>query len=99
MTPNKILQRLIVFYDNTELALWALLLAFLICFFVFVVPKLPEIQARMEGIRAEEIAAEDAYYCEKLQPPAGSQKYNQCLLDLDEFRLKVEKRIAAENDF
>jgi hypothetical protein len=30
---------------------------------------------------------------------AATQKYEQCLLTLGEFRLKVEKRIAAEQDF
>ncbi len=99
MTPNKILETLIVVYHDIELALWALLLTSLIFFLVFVVPKLPEIRARMEGIRAEEITAENAFYCEKLQLQRGTQKYNQCLLILGEFRLKVEKRIAAENDF
>jgi hypothetical protein len=30
---------------------------------------------------------------------AATQKYEQCLLTFGEFRLKVEKRIAAEQDF
>ena len=99
MTPNKILGKLRGIYHDIELALWSLLMTSLIFFLVFVVPKLPEIRARMEGIRAEEITAENADYCEKLQLPAGTQKYDRCLLILGEFRLKVEKRIAAENDF
>ena len=85
--------------DNAEVALWALLLTSVIFFFAFVVPKLPEISAQNVRIRAEEIATENAYYCEKLGMKAGTQKHSQCLLDLGEFRLKVEKRITDESFF
>ena len=47
-------------------------------------------------IRAQEIAAEYAYYCEKFGFSPRAPKYEQCFLDLEEFRLKVEKRIADE---
>jgi hypothetical protein len=82
-----------------EIALWAPLLSGTICFFAFMVPKLPQIWARAETIRVQEIAAENAYYCKKLAMTTATQKYEQCLLILGEFRLKVEKRIAADQDF
>jgi hypothetical protein len=86
-------------YDNVEIASWAMLLAFVIYFIAFVIPKAPEIQARGERIRAQEIAAEDSSFCEKLGLKQGTDKYNQCLLDVGAFRLKVEKRIEDENEF
>jgi hypothetical protein len=85
-------------YDSVEIALWAMLLAFVMYFVAFIVPKVPEIQARGERIRAEEIAEENASFCEKLGTKRGTEKYNQCLLDVGAFRLKVEKRITDEDE-
>lgn len=75
-----------------------MLLAFVMYFVAFIVPKVPEIQAREERVRTEEIAAENASFCEKLGTKRGTEKYNQCLLDVEAFRLKVEKRITDENE-
>ncbi len=86
-------------YHNVEAALWTLLIIFLIYFFTFVVPKLPEVWARNERIRVQEIAAENDSYCAKLGMERGTEKYNQCLLVLSEFRSKVEKRIDDEQVF
>jgi hypothetical protein len=99
MNLHKILEPVSRIYDQVEIALWALLLSGTICFFAFMVPKLPQIWARAETIRAQEIAAENSRFCEKLGMMAATQKYEQCLLTLGEFRLKVEKRIATEQDF
>ena len=99
MHPNKIWELISRIYDEVEITLWALLVFGAISFFAFTVPKLPQIWARAETIRSQEIAAENARYCEKLGMTAATQKYEQCLLTLGEFRLKVEKRIAAEQDF
>jgi hypothetical protein len=83
-------------YDNIEIAMWAMLLAFVIYFITFVLPKLPEIQAQRTRVRVEEIGAENASLCEKLSIKRGTDKYNQCLLDVGEFRSKVEKRANDE---
>jgi len=79
-----------------ETGLLALLTAFLIFFSAFVVPELPAMGARAQRVRAQQIAAENAYYCERLGMKAGTPKYNQCLLDLGEFRQKIENRFADE---
>jgi len=86
-------------YNNVEIALWAMLLAVVIYFIAFIIPKIPEIHARSERIRVEEIAAENASFCEKLNLKRGTDKYNQCLLDLGQFRLNVENRIENESEF
>jgi hypothetical protein len=54
---------------------------------------------RAQIIRIQQIAAEHAYYCEKLEMKAGTPKHNQCLLYLGEFRQKVGNRFADENQF
>ncbi len=86
-------------YDNVEAALWTLLIIFLIYFFVFVVPKLPDLWARNEAIRVLEIASENGSYCARLGVDRSAEKYNQCLLVLGEFRSKIEKRIITAEDF
>ena len=86
-------------YDNVEVALWATLLAFVIYFIGFINPKMPEIRAQNERVRVQEIAAENALYCEKLGMKVGTERHNQCLLDLGEFRLKVEQRIYDQSVF
>jgi hypothetical protein len=86
-------------YDNLEAALWATLLAFVIYFTVFIIPKMSEIRAQNERARVQEIAAETALYCEKFGINVGTQKYNQCLLELGEFRMKVETRIYDQSVF
>jgi len=99
MGQNKIRKLFSRAYEQAEIALWSLGLSAIICFAAFAVPQLPEIWARAERIRAQEIAAEHAYFCEKTGTKADSQKYSQCLLVLGSFRLVVEKRIADEEDF
>ena len=71
-------------YDNVEAALWAALLAFVIYFI---------------NARVQEIAAENALYCEKFGMKVGTEKHKQCLLDLGEFRTKVEKRVYDQSVF
>ena len=43
------------------------------------------------------ISAENELYCEKLGMKLGTEKHNQCLLDLGEFRMHVEKRLRDES--
>jgi hypothetical protein len=43
--------------------------------------------------------AEDVSYCEKFGMKVGTEKHNQCLLDLGEFRMKVEKRMSEDREF
>ena len=99
MNSNRIWELVSRIYDNVETALWATLLAFVIYFVVFEVPNLPAYWAGVERVRAQEIAAENSHYCDMIGLKAGTQKHEQCVLYLGEFRLKVEKRIADENEF
>jgi hypothetical protein len=91
--------RIVWIYDNVYLAGWSLALSGLICFIIFAVPKLPQARARAELLRAQEISAETKYYCEKWGMPEGTYAHIMCALDLQEFRAKIEKRMADDMDF
>jgi hypothetical protein len=93
MKSSRFPETVLLTYNHIEIALWAALLAFVIYFLTFVIPKLPETQAQAQRIRAEEIAAENATLCEKLNVKRGTAQHNQCLLDVGQFRWKVEKRV------
>ncbi|HET7850524.1 MAG TPA: hypothetical protein VFL51_15830 [Pseudolabrys sp.] len=86
-------------YDTVETALWAALFAFILYFAAFVGPRLPEIRAQMEQSRAEEIAAEHRVFCRRWLPVADEHTLMRCMGDLQEFRARVEQRMADENPF
>lgn len=88
-----------VLYDNVEIGLWAVLLAFVVFMAAFVIPALPTIRAQYQRIRAQQIAEENSLYCKKLKKKVGTPAYDECLLVLGDFRLKVEHRIYNESDF
>jgi hypothetical protein len=98
MKSNKILELFSHVYDNVHAALWAILLAFVIYLGLFVIPMLPSIREQYQRVRAQEIADENALYCNKLNMKVRTQAYKECLLVLGDFRLKVEQRIFSEND-
>lgn len=86
-------------YDAVHMVLWASLVAFVSWFVVFVLPKLPDTRARTEMARDHEIAAEVDLYCGKLGMGQKTPMYQQCISYLQEYRAKVEQRIADENVF
>ena len=86
-------------YGEVNLALWAVLTAFVICFAVFVAPKLPEIQATAERLRLHDIGEENETFCTKWRMGVGTPMHNQCLEDVQEFRAGIENRLANEFDF
>lgn len=79
-------------YDEVHLALWAILMAGLIYFAVFVAPKLPEFQAAAERLRLHDIANENEAYCAKWGMGAGTPVHNECLEDLQELRAHIERQ-------
>jgi hypothetical protein len=79
--------------NNVKIAVCAALFAFAMYFIAFIMPTLPAVSAQNQIIRLKEIASENASFCEKLGMKLGTEKYNQCLLDVGAFRLKVETRV------
>ena len=98
MKSNKVRELIGRVYGNVHAALWATLLAFVIYLGIFVIPILPSIQEQYQRVRAQEISDENALYCKKLNVKVGTAAFNECLLVLGDFRLKVEQRISSEND-
>jgi hypothetical protein len=86
-------------YDTVHLALWALLVAFVVFFLAFIAPRLPEAAARAERIRIQEITQENEGYCAKWQMGLGTKMHDQCISDLQELRAKVQNRFADQLDF
>ena len=83
-------------HRNVELALCAALFAFVIFLTVFVFPKWPEIHAQSARIRAQEISDENVGLCDKLNINRGTDRHDKCLLDVGQFRWKVERRAYDE---
>jgi hypothetical protein len=97
MNANKVHSSVGKIYDYVNIALWATLTAFILYFAAFVAPNVPEARAQAERLRIQEIASEYNHYCQKWGMPTGTPSNPQCVLDLQAFRAKVEKRIADEN--
>jgi len=100
MISRRAWARIHAIYDNVHAALWALLCAFVVWTVVVVVPKLPAAREKFERVRAQEIAVENKFYCEKWGMPVGTHTHTLCTLDLQQLRAKIAKRMADEwNEF
>lgn len=86
-------------YDTVHMALWSVLIAAVIFVCTFTLPNLPRLQAQAEMQRAQEIAAENRYYCEKWGFPAETHRYAVCTLDLQELRAKMDQRVSDDTIF
>jgi len=86
-------------YDYVHLALWAALAAFVLFFLAFIAPRLPEAVARAERLRIQEISQENEDYCAKWQMGLRTKMHDQCILDLQELRWKIQNRFADNLDF
>ncbi len=53
----------------------------------------------MQAKRILEIAAENRSYCEKWGFAPGSPMHAACILDLEEFRAKIDQRTALDEIF
>src|SRR5215467_10737239 len=85
-------------YDHVHLALWATLAA-VVVFLAFVAPRIPEVAARAEALRIQEISQENEGYCAKWQMGLGTKMHDQCISDLQELRWKAQNRFADRLDF
>ena len=86
-------------YDEVHLALWGLLIAFVIYFAVFVAPNLPELDAAAERLRLHAIADENEAYCAKWRMGPGTATHTECLMDLQALRVHIERQLEADADF
>jgi hypothetical protein len=79
-------------YDTVHVGLWSGLAAFVIFFCLFVLPQVPQSRAKAEAARILELQAENHAYCEKWGFPRGGRKHEECVLDLQALRTKIDQR-------
>jgi hypothetical protein len=87
-----------VIYDEVNLALWALAVALLCYVVIFILPKMPEARARAEMLRAEQINAENEWYCRRWHMGPATEMHEQCIMDLQQLRTSIDNRMAEESD-
>jgi hypothetical protein len=81
-------------YDTVHIALWSILIAAIIFFCVFTLPRIRQVQAQRQVQQIQETATENRQYCEKWGFLVGTDKHNACTLDLQELRAKIEQRAS-----
>lgn len=86
-------------YDTVEFALWSGLIAVVILFTVFVLPRLPEIRRQQEAARLLQIEAEQQFYCHRLGNSPGTDAFGRCIIELQAYRKSIEKRLAEDAEF
>jgi hypothetical protein len=79
--------------DNGEILFRATLVARVIYVFAFIIPSTSETEAQRQRIRILEAAKENATICEKLGMQRQTDKYDQCILHIGQFRQNVERRL------
>lgn len=99
MNSDRTMSLLRVVYDEVHLALWAILIAFLLYFVIFVAPSLPEHMAAAERARIAQIAVRDGAFCAKWRMGPGTTLHQECLLDLQQLRATIKQSMADESDF
>ncbi len=85
-------------YNMVHLALWSLLISSVVFFCVFWLPRLPQLRAKIEAERILQIQAENDAYCDKWGLPRGTQKHEQCIVDLQGLRTEIERRASDDAD-
>ncbi|HLH90275.1 MAG TPA: hypothetical protein VKX28_17635 [Xanthobacteraceae bacterium] len=78
-------------YDSVEYALWAVLVAFVIYFVIFVAPTMPAAVRQAESARALDQAAANTSYCEKWGMKRGTHEHTLCTMDLQDLRRKIDQ--------
>jgi len=86
-------------YEEFNIALWAIAVAFASWALLFALPRLPEVRARAEALRAYEIAGEQDLFCGKLGMGPKTPGYLPCISTLQDYRARIEQRMADDNAF
>jgi hypothetical protein len=84
-------------YDEVNLALWAIAAALIIFVVVFILPKAPELRARADLLRTQQVGAENEWYCQRWHMGPMSPMHERCMMDLQQLRISIESRIADDS--
>ena len=98
VNSQRILEAVRAIYDEVNLALWAVAVVLLVYVVLFVLPKVPQARAQVELLRAQQINAENDWYCARWRIGPGTAMHDQCIMDLQQLRTGIESRLADEND-
>ena len=98
VNSQRVLEVVRAIYDEVNLALWAIAVAFAVYAALVVLPKVPQARAQVELLRAQQINAENDWYCARWHMGSGTAMHDQCVMDLQQLRISIENRIADEND-
>jgi hypothetical protein len=93
--PQKLAPRL---YGLVHTVLWAGL-AFWLAILLNSLPRMSEARAVAERQRAQELIADNHFYCSKWGLVAGTHEHTLCTMDVQEIRAKHEKRLADDMAF
>jgi hypothetical protein len=84
---------------NVHIVLWAGLTGSVLFFAAYAIPRISAAQARIAATRLLEIAGENEALCTDLGLGAGTAAHKQCILAVQQFRAKVERRLSDDFDF
>jgi hypothetical protein len=93
--PRRVAPRV---YNIVHAALWAGLAVWL-AILLNSLPRMSEARAVAERERAQELIAENHFYCTKWGLAAGTHEHTLCTMDLQEIRAKHEQRLADDMAF
>jgi hypothetical protein len=93
--PHSLMPRL---YSIAYTALWAGL-AICLAMVLNSLPKLSQARAVAERQQAQELIAENHFYCTKWGLVAGTHAHTLCTMDVQEIRAKHEMRLAEDMAF
>jgi hypothetical protein len=98
VNSRRILETVRALYDEVNLALWSIAASLIICVVLFVLPKLPQMRAHAELLRAQQVGDENEWYCARWHMGPTSPSHERCIMDLQQLRTSIENRLAAESD-
>ena len=98
VNSQRVLETVRAIYDEVNLALWAIAAALVVYVVIVILPKAPEMRARAELLRTQQIEAENEWYCQRWHMGPMSPMHERCIMDIQQLRTSIENRIAAEND-
>jgi hypothetical protein len=98
VNSQRVLETVRAIYDEVNLALWAIAAVLVVYVVVVILPKAPEMRARADLLRTQEVNAENEWYCQRWHMGAMSPMHERCIMDLQQLRTSIENRLADEND-
>jgi hypothetical protein len=85
-------------YSTAHVFLWCLL-AIWAAVLLFSIPRISEARAVAERELAQQISAENRFFCEKWGLRANTHEHVICTMDLNDIRARTEERLTEDRMF